>query len=318
MRIASRPVAPLILLIAWFLVFWGLSAAAAEIRFLPGDTATGPATGTQLAPVIAEGSGGYLIAWQDYRSSPDSGPPSSALGRGIDIYAQRLDLDGQPLSEPIPIAVGFGDQQTPQVAWNGENWLVAWETPCECWSYSSQVQAVRISPAGEVLDATPIVVHTNSSAWFRMTSNGSEWLVALDSLRGARISATGQLINPGGTQMALRSTTERHAILSAQGEYLLVWDSWGPATARRFSADLTPIGGTFLLPSTYVASSGQDYFVIWDAQSTYWDDYVYGRQYSAEGVAGPTLTLAGSGEALPLSYAGQMAVGWGGDTWWAS
>lgn len=306
------------LVIVWCVGFGGVSPAIEAMRFLPGDTATGPATGTQLAPAIAEGSGGYLIAWQDLRSSPDSGPPFTALGRGFDIYAQRLDSDGVPLSDPLPIAIGFGDQRAPQVAWNGENWLVAWETPCECWSYSSQVQAVRVSPAGAVLDATPIVVHTNASEWFRMTSNGSEWLVVLDSLRGIRISASGELINPAGTQMAIRSTTGRHAVVSAQGEYLLAWDSWGPATARRFSADLTPLGDPFPLPSTYIAASGQAYFVVWDEQSTYWDDYVYGRQYTTDGVPGPTLTLAGTGSALPLAYPGQMAVGWGGGNWWTA
>jgi len=292
--------------------------SVAELRLLPGDMSAGPAIGTQLTPAIAAGVDGYLTAWQEFRSSPFSGPPSSALGRGVDIYAQRLDASGGAVADPIPIAVGFGDQVAPQVAWNGENWLVAWETPCECWSYSSQILAVRVSPVGTVLDPEPIVVHTNGSEWFRMTANGSEWLVALDSLRGVRIAADGQLINPGGTQMAVRTTTGRHAIVSAQGEYLLVWDSWGPAQGRRFTADLTPIGNPFSIPSTYIASSGQDYFVIWDEQSTYWDDWVFGRRYSVDGVAGPTLTLAGTGDALPLTYPGQMAVGWGGGQWWAT
>ena len=39
-----------------------------------------------------------------------------------------------------------------------------------------------------------------------MTSNGSEWLIVLDSLRGVRIAASGELINPGGTQLVVRET----------------------------------------------------------------------------------------------------------------
>jgi PKD repeat protein len=318
MTSSSRSEVTPILFLCVCLGFSAARPARAEVRFLPGDTAHGPAIGTQLTPAIAAGGEGYLTAWQEFRSSPFSGPPSSALGRGIDIYAQRMDSDGARLSTPIPIAIGFGDQVAPQVAWNGENWLVAWETPCECWSYSSQIQAVRVSPAGTVLDPKPIVVHTNASEWFRMTSNGGEWLVALDSLRGVRISADGALVNPGGTQMAERSTTGRHAIVSAQGEYLLAWDSWGPAQGQRFTADLIPVGEPFSIPSTYIASSGEDYFVIWDDQSTYWDDWVYGRRYSLDGTPGPTLTLAGTGDALPLTYPGQMSVGWGGGRWWAT
>ena len=106
------------------------AASAAEVQFLPGDTAVGPAIGSQTAPVIAEGGGIYLAVWQDLRTSPFVGPPFSTEGRGFDIYALRLDAFGVPLDPaPVVIAKDFGDQTEPKVAWNGTNWLVAWGSP---------------------------------------------------------------------------------------------------------------------------------------------------------------------------------------------
>lgn len=300
----------------------GTIPAPAAVQILPGDHQIGPSIGTQVAPAVAAGGAGFLAVWQDYRTSPFDGPPFSSSGRGSDIYAMRLDSAGIPI-DPAPLLIDrtFGDQTTPQVAWNGENWLVAWQTPSKFWSYSSIIRAVRISSAGVILDQTPIVVSTKGSQRFSLTANGSEWLMVVDSMRGYRVGPEGQVLNPGGTQLFVATTLIFFNLVSAQGEYLLVWnDTTSPPAnmARRYAADLTPIGPAFPVPGFAVASSGQDYFFTWVEDSTYWDDFVYGQRMSLDGTLGPRLTLAGTGGGIALWNPAQVAAGWDGMTWWAS
>lgn len=102
-------------------------SAAENIRLLSGDETMGPSIGTQTSPAIAQGGEGFLAVWQDLRTSPFVGPPFSTEGRGFNIYALRLDASGEPVDPaPFVIAQVFGDQTKPRVAWNGQNWLVAW------------------------------------------------------------------------------------------------------------------------------------------------------------------------------------------------
>lgn len=197
---------------------------AAQTTLLPGDMSLGPAVGNQSNPVIAAGVNGYLAVWEDFRSTPYIGPPFSTEGSGSDIYAQLLDASGQPISDlPIPLSTRFGDQLAPQVAWNGENWLVTWRTTCECWSFSYHIQGVRVSPTGVILDPKPLIIHTNAadSGWdhFRLTANGTEWLVVIAEQRAVRINASGNMINNGGTELVDTTSLTFFELYASQGEY---------------------------------------------------------------------------------------------------
>jgi PKD repeat protein len=288
----------------------------------------GPTIGTQTAPEIARGGNSFLAVWQDLRTSPFVGPPFSTEGRGFDIYAQRLDAAGVPLDPaPFVITTRFSDQEQPEVAWNGQNWLVVWGGPNST-QWNHRIQAVRIAPDGTILDTTPITVATTMyESRFVLTANGTEWLVASQStgageadIRAFRIGADGQLLNPGGTQLLPTSTSLFTInIASAQGEYLLVWgnSSAGP-TGQRFTADLAPIGAPFPVNSFNVESNGTEYFVTWIVNSTYWDDFVYGQRLSVDGVPGPVLTLAGTGGGLPLWNPAHADISWDGSSWWVA
>jgi hypothetical protein len=104
-------------------------AGAGELRFPPGDAGIGPSVGTQVAPSVAAGANGYLVAWQDWRTTPFTAPPFASTLRGIDVYGRLLDADGAPVGLPFA---------SPAVGFDGTRYMVVW-------SEGTQVRGKRLS-----------------------------------------------------------------------------------------------------------------------------------------------------------------------------
>jgi hypothetical protein len=260
---------------------------------LPGDDAPAAASAPQDEPAIARGDDGYLAVWTDRRTTLRSQPvgwngpyDSTGLGTMTDVFAARLDADGNPVGPvAIPIAQTQYNQSTPKVAWNGHDYLVAWTDQNE--RFTSRVVATRVSASGQVLDATPIVVATNTNvatlgAW-DVSSDGTNWLVAYHSqaggvftVNGARISPTGQVLDAGGwplRQDVVNSYPVFADVVFARDEYLMTWiENSNQLVGRRFDTGLNPIGPVFSVvqtsqdPDRYevpssprVASNGEDF-----------------------------------------------------------
>jgi hypothetical protein len=83
-----------------------------------GGIPASAASGAQIYPrMIADGSGGVIITWQDAR------------GADADVYAQRLDSAGNFLWAPDGVAVcaAAGDQEYPELASDGAGGaIIAW------------------------------------------------------------------------------------------------------------------------------------------------------------------------------------------------
>lgn len=113
----------------------------------------------QFLPAVAGNGSGFTAAWMEQIS----GLRSIAAGR-VSAEGQPLDGSGIPLDQtfPSPPVIARGFSQT----------LVAW-------SHSDSVNAVRLSPSGDVLDTTPISVarqaHASSIA---VSWNGSRYFIA--------------------------------------------------------------------------------------------------------------------------------------------
>lgn len=45
-------------------------------------------------------------------------------GRANDVFAKRLDRDGNPAGDEIPIVTGIGDNERPEIVWDGRRFLV--------------------------------------------------------------------------------------------------------------------------------------------------------------------------------------------------
>ena len=150
-----------------------------------------------------------------------------------------------------PISTAPGVQWAPSLAWNGSEYLVAWESyPAP--GVGSDIYAARVTADGDVLDPAGIAISTQTGyeQYSSVASRGDEFLVVWDDERagpdenvyGSRVAADGTVLDPEGI-----------AISTAGGS------EWAPT----------------------VASDGTNYFVAWgDARSGY---NVYGRGSRAAG-----------------------------------
>ena len=98
-----------------------------------------PQAGTQALPWLAVGADQILCVWK-------ANLPGSPTGE--DIYATRLDLEGNPI-DPEPIAVGLtpGVDSYPRAIWDGEDWVVSWRHGY----WTGGVYINQITESGEVV-----------------------------------------------------------------------------------------------------------------------------------------------------------------------
>ncbi len=296
--------------------------------FPTGDLgAPGESIGDQEDVQIAAGGGGFLVVWTDKRTSYRNFEGLDQTGR--DVYAARLDAGGN-LIDPTPIVVcqDFGSQQEPEVAWNGQHWLVVWEheTPSGTGGAApKKIFGARVAPDGAVLDDPPLDVleapsFAGSMVEMAVAADGSNWLVVGEAdsgggLLGARVAGDGTILDAIPVTLApdeffLYSKVSLHV---AQGEYLLVsLDGPYGTRARRFSSDLSLLAPPINLPDSAaeVASNGTDYFVVWDPAG----GTLYGSRMTLDGTL-----LDPAGIALMESFwdAGNASrVAWDGTRWW--
>ena len=297
--------------------------AVLDRGLLSGDSAIETMTNTQQNQAVAKGGDQYLVAWSDLRgASAGDGSNQSAS----DVFGIRLDAAGNRI-DPVPfvIAGGMGNQRDPQIAWNGEAWLVLFtsQDPVAGY-YEDRLRAVRVSAAGIVLDATPIVFppteFTPNTIGLQLAGQGGQWMITRclyhsdgygTYLAGQRIGSDGTLLdaNPillldwvyGGTEL-----------LGANGEYLAAGPDWNNSTvtkAQRIGPNGQLIGAPFNLPSPNLATSGSEYYVVWIK------DYVnlVGSRVSLNGTL---LTPNGTPLVTNFSQYTHSTVAHDGTQWW--
>ena len=297
--------------------------ALGALHWLPGDTVTAPVYGNEQAPAIAAGGAGSLVVWADARTVP-LGATANDAQSALDIYGLRLDAAGNPLDAvPFPIAASFGWQRDPQVAWNGENWLVAWEDQAPTqFFYETQIKAVRVSPQGQVLDATPITLFAPGDE-VHLTANGSTWLAVSQSydsqtfvgLVGRRIAADGTLLDADPVVLVAGSYFLLFyvQVAAANGEFLLTWQAINNQLAQRFDANLQPLGAQLAYPGLYqvryLAGNGSGWFMAWNGNNG-----LRASPLRADG----TLLITPDGAQVASgfdAYSNGYDVGWNGSQW---
>jgi hypothetical protein len=294
-----------------------------ELGLVPGDGFVGPAVNSQQDHAVAKGGDQYLVVWSDYRAQSVGGPSPQSQG---DIFGVRLDADGMPI-DPVPFVIhaGMGEQRRPRVAWNGEAWLVMFVSQDAVGGYfADQIRGVRVTPAGQVLDTTPILFPPTqfhpSTIGLQLAGLNGQWLVTRcvyhndgygTFLGGQRINAAGQLIDPNPIMLNdwVYGPTRT---LVAGNEYLVVGPDWNNAStikARRVSASGTPIGASFNVPSMNLATNGSEYYVAWLANFT----SLVGSRMT---LAGTLLTPAGTLIAGNFSQFNTWSIENDGTNWW--
>lgn len=183
--------------IAGHTMLWAQAPNLAAPVSLADVPTIGIAAGTQRNAAMAAGASSSLLVFEDNRAGDN------------DIFGVRIDGNGDPIDAvPFPIASAGGNQTAPKLAWNGQNWLVVYQSEVDPGSgyFAPQVACVRVSPQGIVLDPSPrAIALDNTGLQFAVATDGVDWVVAFTGLsagnsdvRARRVSAGGAVLDPTG------------------------------------------------------------------------------------------------------------------------
>jgi hypothetical protein len=107
----------------------------------PAGLALSTAAGGQYAPGVASDGTSYLVVWEDARVPNDR-----------DVYGTRVTGAGEVVDPAgLLISPGADEQRAPAVAFDGANYLVAWEHFVRA-SGSLDLRGARVTSAGTLLE----------------------------------------------------------------------------------------------------------------------------------------------------------------------
>ena len=316
-----------------------VSLANAQLSLLPGDASVTPAVNYQTAPSIATGDGIALGLWVDTRANPFSYMYSwGEYETSHDIYGVRLDAAGNVLDPvPIPIVSNCSIQNYPKAAWNGSNWLVVYQSVDVSgtgYYYQASMEAVRVSPTGQVLDTDPIKLYgltPSGGSYWAVASDGNNWVVvnqstsASSDIVAVRVSPAGVLLDPP-TRSLVPSTYYSRSNLQlayAGGVFLLTFnDAYNNGVydtkALRFDSNLNKLDAGLIslltMPLSGLAGNGANFYAVWGRQETDFSVHVVGSRVSPAGVKLDGNGVNISGTRQPGAYA-VTAVVWDGVNW---
>ena len=207
------------------------------------------------------------------------------------------------------------------------------------WTKDGHIWAVRVDEQGAAMDATALPVYTNATTYAmtpRAAWQGTNWLVVwrnigsgLDGICGARISASGQLIDSTALRITSTSMEADPDVAGSTNGWLVVW-AYAPAANSTdvYGMRVSQAGG---LSSSFLVSGGFDdqlvprvawgssnWLVVWtDNRSTTAPSDIYGNRITGGGTVrdgnGFLICDAGGNENSPsLAWNGQhWLVAWG-------
>ncbi len=185
------------------------------------------AAGHQTEPAIAFDGTNYLVVWSD-----------SGVGSG-DIYAARVSPAGVAL-EPngFPVSGATNLQSAPSVAFDGQDFIVAWQDLRG--GVATDVYAARVRSDGAVLDPSGIAVATGAGAQSvpAVAFDGAYTLVLWEDagttparVYGARLDVTGEPLDAAGFLVADGTAGKSVAVASDRaGRALVAYDAVDAAT----------------------------------------------------------------------------------------
>jgi hypothetical protein len=291
--------------------------------------------------LVADSAGSYYVVWQT-----DTRTATNVSGASVQTGGAALTT-----SAALAIASTAYGRYSPAIASNGAGHLVTWTDGRDS-STGANVYAVRVDGSGALLDANGIDVSTAFIGQHApaIASNGSDYLVAWEDARagspngaqnldvwGARVDATGTVLDPSGIAIATAPLNQLEPKIASNGtDYLVVWhdyrndgdnptDTIPPSPADIYGARVTSAGtvedpgGIAIATTTLdelrpsVASNGVDYFVAW--QQDYASFSIAGSRVTAAGqvVDVPPISIASAGTGVALAWNGaDYVAAWDG------
>jgi hypothetical protein len=177
---------------------------------------------TYYASLASDGTNWFAI-WTDTRGSSE------------DLYAARIGGDGTVLDPTGILVSSAGDfLRNASVAYNGTNYLAAWEDARNGTS-NYDIYGARVDPGGVVLDPGGLGICTQGShqAGAFVSSNGTNWLVTWSDLRngagnfdilGTRVGADGAVLDGSGFSISTAAGNQGGAVSAHDGtNWLVAW-----------------------------------------------------------------------------------------------
>jgi hypothetical protein len=222
----------------------------------------------QVAPQVASASGTSLVVWRDERNLAST---------SHDVYGTRISAEGSVLDPAgLPIAEGRGQEMLPDVASDGNQYLVVWEA---LRATGTDIHGARVSTQGTVLDRRGIVISRagGSQRVPQVVWNGSQFMVLWGDNRsatssdvyGARLDSSGTLQDRAGV-LALAGVGGLSEAAWGDTSLLGVWSGLDTFGAR-VGVSLNRLGDSILLSqqadsqtNPAIAWNGTTFLVLWE------------------------------------------------------
>ena len=267
--------------------------------------------GNGLNPRVASNGETWFVVWAD-----------GAGGNVQHVNGTRVSREGNPLDVPSSITVNpnIGTSATaPQVAWDGSNWFVTYETgynpATQTYLTDKDVYLTRVSPAGAVTGGhTAVAGNAETEVAPAITPGVSGGAVVawhgtiVRDVYAARVSAAGVLTNSAAVGLGAPRQSKQRIASSGTG-FLVVFRSDQSNQQRVYAQRLDQNGAAidaepFLLSdqtdvdNPSVAWNGSAYLVVWDAPGTTAARQTFSRVVPTSGLpptqtTPPTLVMNG-------------------------
>jgi hypothetical protein len=287
----------------------------------------------QLTPAVASDGNDFLLLWRDQRN-----------GYG-DLYAERIAGDGTVL-DPLGIELLVADdgQEWPEVIFDGKHYFAVWQDRRDG---ELDVYGARLDPTGKVLDPGGFPIASSGLAELSpaLAANGSLTFVTWShgggfepDVHAARVSSTGELLDPTGFVVAEGPGSQSGAAVASDGtDFFVVWSHTETPVNTAKTSELRGAryakDGTLLTPTPFVVAAAPGtryvpriafgkgvYLVVWhddrNETSAEWD--IYATRVSPAGDVldpdGIRITQAAGADVWPdVTWNGEtFVVAWNG------
>jgi hypothetical protein len=266
-----------------------------------------PAFGIQRSPAVAANGEDFLTAWEDGRAS-HNGSPVFGTGPQFDIYATRIDRDGNTLSDGgVAVNPSSSYEQFPMVVWNGSEYVVIHQSPFA----GGGVVFSRVLP-DRIADRKLLGADFGAGGRFDAAWNGDRYLLVTGNQYGPnpdgaklRLLLATSDFDPATPEFLLSSSAFLPTVAAGDSNFLVVWLVEHPGQPIEVHAGVIRNDGTIgkdgvlatfdrnpTIPpaAPSIAWNGSSFFVVWsDAAS------IRARYVDREGNPAPdTFTIARS------------------------
>ncbi|TES94472.1 MAG: T9SS type A sorting domain-containing protein, partial [Candidatus Cloacimonadota bacterium] len=261
-----------------------------------------------LNPILYFGLENYLLVWNIIDLTGDFSQ---------NIYGCMISPDGVVLdTNYISISNASGNQIFPSLAFDGSEFLVAWEDFRNASNgFKPAIYFTKIDTSGIVLDTIgkPLLTNTTTKLQHPSVSyGGGEYLVSFTDRRGnpfkyaidddiyvSRVDITGSPIDSSGIPITLSTQHQRMPAVGFDGEnHLVVWEDERGEDIDLYGALIDTSGNILTPPGVFPVSQAKYkqlkpkvdfvnpyYLVVWqDYRDADWITRLYGTRVTKDGI----------------------------------